>query len=311
MIRVAPQERVAPLAWRARDMEDRTSWQFQPTMAVLQEIETLEHWAHRVEDPVNGLKRDSVETPGLDALAKAMGREIDQGTGVAWVRGFPTLPQLALRLTYLKIALVLGSTIDTYGRLYEVQDSGASYRDRPIPVSQTRESTGMHTDSSGKSVCPGIVGLACVRQAPEGGCSRLASAAQAHEVLRVRHPQLLERLYHSFVRDVVTPGGNRGLDHVRQNRFPVFSYRGHLSLRYMRYWIEKGHGRIGERLDPLDVEAFDALDAALEDPSHVLAIHLNPGDFLFINNRTTAHDRDAYVDDLAAPRLFLRLWLHR
>ena len=135
MIRVAPQERVAPLAWRARDMEDRTSWQFQPTMAVLQEIETLEHWAHRVEDPVNGLKRNSVETPGLDALAKAMGREIDQGTGVAWVRGFPTLPQLALRLTYLKIALVLGSTIDTYGRLYEVQDSGASYRDRPIPVS--------------------------------------------------------------------------------------------------------------------------------------------------------------------------------
>ena len=67
-----------------------------------------------------------------------------------------------------------------------------------------------------------------------------------------------------------------------------------------------------EALARADLEAFDALDAALEDPEHVLAFRMGPGDMLFVDNTTTAHDRDAYEDDPAAPRLMLRLWLdHR
>jgi alpha-ketoglutarate-dependent taurine dioxygenase len=155
-------------------------------------------------------------------------------------------------------------------------------------------------------------GLACVRQAPAGGRSRLVSAAQAHEALRERSPDLLRRLYGRFVRDVVTPGGDRRVEQVRANRFPIFSYEGRLALRYMRYWIERGHGRIDEPLEALDLAAFDALDAVLADPAHVLAFHMSPGDLMFIDNTTIAHDRDAYVDDPAAPRLLLRLWLdHR
>jgi hypothetical protein len=312
MSELAPRERVAPLAWTARELESRASWRFEATKAAHRDVEALERWARSVDDPVRRLERDSVDTPGLEALGEAIGRELDEGTGVAWIRGFAGLGELALRLAYLKVGLVLGPTLDTYGRLYDVKDSGASYKDMSIPVSQTRESTGMHTDSSGKQVRPGVIGLACVRQAKEGGRSRLVSAAQAHEVLRAHSPELLDRLYGSFVRDLVTPGSDRDVGRVRENRFPVFAYEGRLVLRYMRYWIEKGHARIDEPLEARDLAGFDALDAALEDPAHVLALRMGPGDLLFVDNSTIAHDRTAYVDDPAAPRLLLRLWLdHR
>lgn len=308
----------APLAaetrlrgWDAASMAECSAWRFDVPDAALLESAALARWAVDRHDPVGELRRDSVNTPALDALAAAVAHELDGGSGVAWVRGLRGLPELTLRLTYLKLGLALGPTIDTYGRLYEVRDQGASYRDRAIPVSQTRESTGMHTDSSGRDVMPGVIGLACVRQAPVGGRSRVVSAIRAHDRLRDEHPQLLERLFRPFVRDVVTPGSERSVEAVQRNRFPVFSDDGRVALRYMRYWIERGHERVGEPLEPLDTAAFDALDALLEDPRNVLAFTLEPGDLLFVDNTTTAHDRDAYTDDPVAPRLLLRLWIDR
>lgn len=308
---LAPAEAVRPLAWTAPEMADRAGWRFAAPSGAEADAEALARWARDHGDPVGALRAESVPTPALDALAAGLARELDAGSGVAWARGFSALPEAVLRLVYLKLGLALGPTLDTYGRLYDVRDTGASYRDRPIPVSQTRESTGMHTDSSGKDVRPGIVGLACVRPAETGGGSRLVSAAQAHEALREGAPRFLRRLYDPFVRDVVTPGSDRAEAQVAANRFPVFAFDGRLSLRYMRYWIEKGHARIGAPLDREAIDAFDALDAALEAPDHVLAFRMAPGDLLFIDNTTVAHDRDAYRDDPAAPRLLIRLWLDR
>jgi alpha-ketoglutarate-dependent taurine dioxygenase len=78
----------------------------------------------------------------------------------------------------------------------------------------------------------------------------------------------------------------------------------------MRYWIETGHQRIGQLLEPLDLAAFDALDAALNDPQLRHDFAMAPGDLLFIDNHKVAHDREAYQDDPSAPRLMVRLWLN-
>jgi hypothetical protein len=285
-----------------------TAWQISGEAALRDATQLLE-WAHGVDDPLRMLHADTVDTPAIDEIARTLRQEIDHGSGVAWVRDLGVLDEPTLRLVYLKIGLAIGDPIDTYGRLYDVKDTGASYRDNAIPVSQTRESTGMHTDSSGKDVLPCIVGLACVRQAREGGRSRVVSAAQAHETLRAEEPRLLARLYEDFVRDVITPGSDRDPKHVAKNRFPVFSYDHRLVLRYMRYWIERGHARIGLPIDPEAVRAFDALDAALGAPEHVLEFRMAPGDLLFIDNTRVAHDRDAYREDPRASRLMLRLWL--
>lgn len=306
---IAPVEAVRPLAWTAASLAASPSWRFTVPERVHQDLRALEEWASREEDPCATLQAHSVATPVLDELGRAVARELDVGTGVGWIQGLGGHTELALRLAFLKIGLILGPTIDTYGRLYDVRDTGLSYRDRPIPVSQTKESTGMHTDSSGKSVHPRIIGLACVRQSRAGGGSRVVSAAQVHEHLRFNQPTLLERLYRSFIRDVVTPGGDRDIAAVAANRFPVFSFHHRLTLRYMRYWIERGHALVGEPLTDEDVQAFDTLDAALADPANVHSFRMEPGDLLFVDNTTIAHDRDAYEDDLLAPRLMLRLWL--
>jgi len=308
---VSPADAPAPGRWRAAELGARPGWRLVASAEVLEDAAALERWAGGRADPVSALQATSVSTPALDALAGTLGTELDDGSGVALVTGLGSLPETTLRLVYLKLGLGLGRTIDTYGRLYDVHDTGQSYRDKPIPVSQTRESTGMHTDSSGRDVWPRIIGLACVRQAPRGGESRLVSALQVHDDLQRSVPHLLDRLRGEFVRDVVTPGSERDPEVVRRNRFPVFAPGGRVALRYMRYWIERGHARVGEPLDDEAVAAFDALDAALEDPRNVLRFRMEPGDLLFIDNTTVAHDRDGFVDDPHEPRLMLRLWLSR
>lgn len=298
-------------AWTAEDMARGKSWRLQAPAGLSRDAEALASWAASQVDPVAALHQGALQLPAVQALADAVGRELDAGTGVAWVRGLPPLAELPLRLLYLATGQALGTVLETYGRLYDVADSGASYRDKPIPVSQTRESTGMHTDSSGKAVCPRVIGLLCIRQAPRGGMSRVVSAARAHEQLRASAPGALERLYGEYARDVVTPGAERDAARVAANRFPVFSCDGRLKLRYMRYWIERGHARADLPLVPEDLAAFDALDGRLEDPANVLTFRMSPGEMLFVDNTTTAHDRDAYEDDPAAPRLLVRLWVDR
>lgn len=310
---VADRRDVQPRCWNAAQLRNRAGWQFTlNNNGAIRDVGELMSWSclpSVAHDPIAMLRDDSLATPHISRVADAVRHELLDGSGIALVKGPLVDSEKAFPLVFLKLGLALGTPIETYGRLYEVKDTGASYREAAVPVSQTRESTGMHTDSSGKNVLPRIVGLACVRAAPQGGASRLVSAAQAHENLRHKHPKLLARLYDDFVRDVVTPGSDRDASVVAQNRFPVFSFPGRLQLRYMRYWIERGHDRVGEPLDEEARQAFDALDAELAAPDHVLSFYLAPYDMLFIDNTIVAHDRDAYVDDPASPRLMLRLWL--
>jgi alpha-ketoglutarate-dependent taurine dioxygenase len=311
MTTIAPEIALSAMRWTAESLERRENWKFTAPTALAADARALSLWATTMADPVVSLARGTLDLPSVHALAAQIAWEVDHGTGVAWVRGVPPLDEQTLRLLYLALGLELGTPVETYGRLYDVADSGASYKDKPIPVSQTRESTGMHTDSSGKSVFPRVIGLLCIRPAPRGGNSRIVSAAETHERLRATSPALLERLYGAYVRDVVTPGADRSPEAVAQNRFPIFAWQGRLVLRYMRYWIERGHERAGVPLGPEDIAAFDALDRELSEERNVLTFRMEPGEMLFIDNTTSAHDRDAYEDDPAAPRLLVRLWLDR
>jgi hypothetical protein len=276
-------------AWRAADLASSSHWIF-VTEASLAEA-----------DPAN-----------LRAWCQPLITELRHGSGVALVRGLGQLDGPALRQLYLAIGCCIGEVDTTYGELYDVTDSGGSYLEQAIPVSQTHASTSMHTDSSRRDTHPRWVGLACIRQAPLGGGSRLVSVVAVHDQLAKTHPALLHRLKRSFHRDLVTPGSCNDLAGIKANRFSVFSDASDgPTLRYMRYWIETGHQRIGQPLEPLDHEAFDALDAALNDPQLCHEFAMAPGDLLFIDNHKVAHDREAYQDDPSAPRLMARLWLNQ
>ena len=252
-----------------------------------------------------------MDLPRLVAMGQQVAEQIDRGPGFAWVRGLPETPREVISLAFLAIGLELGETVDVYGRLYDVLDQGESYRDKAIPVSQTRESTGMHTDSSNRAVWPRVVALVCLQPSSNGGGSRLASAVRAHEALRDQSPELLEALYGEFFRDVVTPGSEKDAEAVRRNAFPIFRDRQGVCLRYMRYWIEKGHERVGVPLTAVQRAGLDTLDAALEDPENQICFEMTSGDMFFLDNTKLVHDRSAYVDEGGPQRHLQRMWIDR
>jgi hypothetical protein len=261
--------------------------------------------------------------PADRGLAEANGQELESwlaplrwelthGWGVAWVRGLGDLPEHRLRRLFLAMGGAIGQLDATYGELYDVIDRGGSHLENSIPISQTRAATSMHTDSSQRLIHPRWVALACVRQAPEGGGSRMASAVAVHDSLAQHNPAALRRLYRSYHRDLVTPGGARDRQQRLANRFPIYRLaEDGPSLRYMRHWIETGHQQLGKPLKPEDLQAFDCLDRTLNHPQFRYDLRLAPGDLLFCDNHKTAHDREAYREEPTAPRLMLRMWLNR
>lgn len=247
--------------------------------------------------------------PATRAFARSVRAGIDGEVGfdVVSTKG---LPKAYHRLAYAALGIAVGEPILRYGLLYAVADRGESYLEKQIPVSMTRASTGMHTDSSARDCVPGVVALLCERPSLDGGTSRIANAEAACAWLGENDPESLRLLKKAYLRDVVTPGMDKGMDTLKRNRFPVVSEtEDGFVLRYMRYWIEKGHERAGSPLSDDVLAAFDALDAALEREEFAAAFRLEEGDMLFVNNRRLVHGRDAYDQVPSGGRLLWRMWL--
>jgi alpha-ketoglutarate-dependent taurine dioxygenase len=295
-------------AWDAAALLRETHWQINLNAACAADL--IQAASRQADRPVEQLDANDQPGEALPELAARMRRTLTQGCGVIWLRGLSGVQEPLLRRIYGLLAGCIGTPIDTYGRQYDVHDSGRSHLAKAIPVSQTNADTSFHTDSSSVRVEPDAVGLLCVRRARHGGRSLVSSARRAHACLRRADPRALQLLYRDYIRDLVTPG----LDatDIIANRFPVFhcDRQYGLTLRYMRYWIEKGHQRAGLALDADEVAALDRLDALLGAPEHVVGFDLNPGDMLWVNNRSVAHNRTSYEDDPDSPRLMVRMWLN-
>ena len=305
------------LAWTAAELAADPTWTITANGQMERVVSDLMGWAALQEDPEEALARGEWastrvgEAQLLRQSCQALVAQLARGRGVARLTGLQGLNPSEQRLLFLAIGLVLGRADRTYGLLYGVSDSGMSHLERPIPVSQTRAATGMHTDSSQRHVHPRWVGLACVRPAASGGASALVSVRTVLGHLLRHHPATVARLRQSFIRDVVTPGGARDPEAITANAFPIVSgAAADPILRYMRLWIERGQQEVGQPLGPRALADFDRLDAALNAPAFRHVFALEAGDLLFIDNHRIAHDRTAYLDDPSQPRLMLRLWLN-
>ena len=254
--------------------------------------------------------------PELEAFAKQIRAELQNGVGVALLQGLnpKSIGEDRARLFLVVLSTQFADIIGNYGRLYDVMDRGVSYKEQAVPVSQTNASTTFHTDSSALDTMPDVVGMLCLQQAKSGGESLLANAVDIHERMQRTRPDLLAKLYEDYIRDIVTPGTEKTYEALCANSIPIFSYGRFsegLSFRYMRYWIETGHRKAGIPLRSEKTEALDYLDSLLENPEQVVEFSLSPGDILLINNHTVAHNRRDYEDyeDLSKHRHMVRIWL--
>ena len=295
--------------WSARALLADRSWRIPVPPVVVDEFrrrvgdQDLEHFEWQPQS-----------MPRLTRFAHVLRRRLLLGSGIVWVRGLRS--QLAdaeqQKIFYLGLGCAMGSPLTSYGRLYAVRDRGQDHRRTAIPVSQTSATTGFHTDSSNKDVLPDLIGLLCEKPAIRGGESLVSNALFAFDRLQKQAPHALEVLSTPLLRDLVAPGTDRSEAARLANEIPVFATSERpegVTFRYMRYWIERGHERVGKTLRQQVVEALDRLDALLADDDAVVRFRLEAGDILWVNNRTIAHNRTAYRSAPGAPRILHRMWL--
>ena len=82
-----------------------------------------------------------------------------------------------------------------------------------------------------------------------------------------------------------------------------------MRFRYMRFWIETAHKKVGWPISPMLTVAMDMLDKQL-DESCCFEQCMESGDMIYDNNMIVAHARNAF-EDLPGkpPRHKVRAWL--
>ncbi len=196
------------------------------------------------------------------------------------------------------------------GVLFDVRDEGHDIT-KGSRYAVTNAELTFHTDNARSEVVPEYVGLLCVHAAKTGGVSQLVSVYTVHNELLKNHADVLEVLYQPFYFD------RRGLRTEGESpvsRFPVFEWDGReLLCRFIRYYIEVGHEKVGEPLAPDQVRALDVLQSLLQRRDLRVAFTMQRGQMLFSNNRWVLHNRTAFEDypEPERRRHFVRLWLSR
>jgi alpha-ketoglutarate-dependent taurine dioxygenase len=141
--------------------------------------------------------------------------------------------------------------------------------------------------------------------------SQNVSGLAVLEVLRREHPDVLDVL--SRPMHVDRRGGVQAGEAPTVLR-PVVAYDDdEVVLRYLRYWIEAGHEKVGQPLTTDERRALDVLDEVLKRPELRVEFCLAPGQMYFINNRWILHNRTAFEDfpELSRRRHLVRLWLRK
>jgi alpha-ketoglutarate-dependent taurine dioxygenase len=255
------------------------------------------------------------ESPGaslplapLAALAQGLRDDLLFGRGFTLLRGLPvddTPARVAARLWVLGRQLGHAVSQNARGHLLgHVCDLGYDAADPATRLYQTNQRQGFHTDSAD------LVALLCLRAAPHGGRSSLASAAAAFNAVFARDPELARALFEPVATDHrgEEPPGARPWFEI-----PVLSFLDDkITVIYQRRYIESAaRFAAAPRLSTRMRAALDAFDHALEDQDLHLEMDLAPGDVQIVHNHQLLHDRTAFVDDPdpARRRHLLRLWL--
>lgn len=300
-------------AWRNNTIDDRQRWYYPLSPQCLT---TLDQTIHRLrQNP-----RPATSVSAAEELCTVCANELkpvraalENGRGFAIIQGPPRDPYSPEEMTvcYWLIGQLLGQPIEQNVQgtlLYDVRDTGQDVRSG-ARYSVTNAASGFHTDNSFGSGVADYVGLLCIQVAKSGGLSQIVSGYSVHNELLARFPAELEMLYQPWHID--RRGGVRHGEDLTA-RQPILSCEGRgLMYRYLRYWIESGHDKIGQPLSAEQRRALDALDEVANDPALRVEFALKPGDLFFINNRWILHNRTAF-EDYAEPerrRHLVRLWL--
>jgi len=174
--------------------------------------------------------------------------------------------------------------------------------------SDSRQGGSLHTDAPHKPApVPDCFALYCVHQAPVGGDLCLVSVSDLLKRLPAEALGQLRQDFHFDRRDETA-------DEPTVRRPVLEVDPAGPRMYYLREYIDIGHRHDHvPDLTEQQVTALDALDALLDEPGLQQRLRLEPGELIFINNRTLLHGRTAFEDASGSghKRLMLRTRIAR
>jgi len=278
-------------------------------------------------DKVGGLEwrqinRDNFPLPGAQGFFEDVREELENGCGMVKIQGLDPsrYSEGQLRRIWYALGSHLGRPMyqNRFGEVMrDIKDEGmavgAKLYGATVDASGNQFlSSGARTLSSAQlrfhtDRCD-VVGLLCVRQASEGGVSKLASSVTVYNEIRKRRPDLHALLCRPIPRSRF--GEEAGGEHVTYD-LPIFGVRdgrltSHFSLTYIEY----------AQLLPSTRRLTDAEQAAIQMLMDVaeeqcFEMRFAPGDIQLLNNHIIYHGRTAFKDDESKGenRMLMRLWL--
>lgn len=297
-----------PSAWRGPDMARDSTWIVAFTPAQQATIRAALSHVRALGLTLAQITPESFALPSCAALLDHVRHQLRDGRGFVLLRGFPVegLDVADAELAYWGLCVHLGVPVTQNAQrelLVHITDKGPRSGALARGYATSGEAK-FHIDLTD------VVGLLCLRQAKEGGLSRIASSMSVLNAVARERPDLLAVLREGF------PWDRRDEHGANESpvgpRLPVFSERdGFWACRYNRGFIEAAWRRRGEPVPAGVSEALDFVDAAAAHPEHVLEMDFQPGDIQLLSNDTILHARTAFVDhpETERRRLLLRIWL--
>lgn len=237
---------------------------------------------------------------------------LESGRGFAIMDGLPVERYSAQKAQamYWLVGQILGCPIEQNVQgtlLYDVRDTGQDVA-KGARFSVTNRESSFHTDNSFGDVTD-YIGLLCLQTAKTGGVNQVVSGYTVVNELAEKHPDVLDVLSQPF--HVDRRGGVKEGEPTTV-QVPVIEWvGGELIFRYLRYWIEVGHEKVGKPLTSEQVRAMDVLDETMQRRDLIAEFSLQRGQMFFMNNRWILHNRTAFEDypEPERRRHYVRLWL--
>ena len=303
--------------WKGAEMRASSRWVKPFPAALLNEIDA----AVKKTSALDWRKISTRNFPLASDFFAEVREELENGSGMVKLTGLDVTrySEEELRRIWYAIGVHLGTPMyqNRAGEMMrDIRDEGMGgaklYGAAVDATGKTFLSSGARTLSAGQlrfhtDRCD-VVGLLCVRQAQEGGVSKLASSAAVYNEMLKRRPDLHALLCRPIPRSRF--GEEAGGEHVIYD-LPVFGVRdgkltSHFSLTYIEYAQMQPHAR---KLSPAEHEAIEMLMAVAEE--ECFEMRFQPGDIQLLNNHVIYHGRTAFKDDQASgqDRMLMRLWL--
>jgi hypothetical protein len=302
-----------PAAWLGADLAGQSTWVHHFDDAEIEEIEQALTIAERSGKSLDELSTVEFPLPSVSNVLAETRIELEEGTGIKLLRGFPSFRFTGdqLRLIYWGLGLHLGPAVSQSSRndyLGDVRDLRTGLAGPKFRGYTSNGELTYHCDAAD------VTGLFCLHPAKEGGLSRIVSSAAIHDEILNTHPDLLEALYQPYWWSMQ---GNELPDAAPFYTQPIFAVEdGFFAARYTRTHIRSAELEADKNpaipeLSGQQADALALIDEIAARPEFHLTMMFEPGDMQFLNNHLTLHTRTAF-EDFPEPdrrRHLLRLWL--